>query len=94
MPSLGIVLLALLLAGFAYGGWFAAQSGGELCSQLRALPGSIGQHAARMFEEEDASAVAESAAGEQVADGEPRSSRRRRPLMPRPARCRRQHDRR
>jgi cytoskeleton protein RodZ len=66
IPSLGIVLLALLLAGFAYGGWFAAQSGGELFSQLRALPGSIGQHAARMFEEEDASAVVESASGAQV----------------------------
>ena len=68
LPSLGIVLLALLLAGFAYGGWYAAQSGGELVSQLRALPGNIGQSAARMFEEEDAPAVAESTAGERVAD--------------------------
>jgi len=60
LPSLGIVLMALLLAGFAYGGWFVAQSGNELLSQLRALPGAIGQHAAQMFEEEDALAAAES----------------------------------
>lgn len=69
LPSLGVVLLALLLAGFAYGGWFVAQSGGDLVSRLRALPGSIGQSAARMFEEEDVSVVADSASGEQVVDG-------------------------
>lgn len=59
LPSLGIVLMALLLAGFAYGGWFVAQSGDQLLSQLRALPGAIGQHAAQMFEEEDALAAAD-----------------------------------
>ena len=69
LPSFGIVLMALLLAGFAYGGWYAAQSGGELVSQLRALPGNIGQQAALMFEEEDASTVAESASPERLAGG-------------------------
>jgi cytoskeleton protein RodZ len=57
LPSVGVLLLALLLAGFAYGGWFAAQSGGTLLSQLRAIPGEIGEYAARMFEDEERQAV-------------------------------------
>ncbi len=52
LPSLGVVVMALLLAGVAYGGWFAAQSGDDVLARIKALPGDIGQYAATMFEEE------------------------------------------
>lgn len=54
LPSLGIVALGLLLAGVAYGGWFAAQSGDDVFTRIKALPGEIGQYAATMFEDEPA----------------------------------------
>ena len=54
LPSLGVIVMALLLAGVAYGGWFAAQSGDDMLARLKSLPGDIGQYAATMFEEEPA----------------------------------------
>lgn len=54
LPSLGVVVLALVLAAVAYGGWFAAQSGDDILARIKALPGDIGQYAAAMFEEEPA----------------------------------------
>jgi cytoskeleton protein RodZ len=54
LPSMGIVVVALLLAGVAYGGWFAAQSGDDVLARVKALPGEIGQYAATMFEDEPA----------------------------------------
>jgi cytoskeleton protein RodZ len=54
LPSFGVIVMALLLAGVAYGGWFAAQSGDEMFARIKALPGDIGQYAATMFEEEPA----------------------------------------
>ena len=57
LPSLGVIVMALLLAGVAYGGWFAAQSGDEMFARIKALPGDIGHYAATMFEEEPAGPV-------------------------------------
>jgi hypothetical protein len=57
LPSLGVLLLALLLAGFAYGGWYAAQSGGDLVTRITSLPGGIGQFAATYFDEDQAEAA-------------------------------------
>ncbi len=54
LPSLGVVVVALLLAGVAYGGWFAAQSGDDVLARIKALPGEIGQYAATMFDDEPA----------------------------------------
>lgn len=54
LPSVGVVVLALVLAAVAYGGWFAAQSGDDVLARIKALPGEIGQYAAAMFEEEPA----------------------------------------
>jgi cytoskeleton protein RodZ len=54
LPSMGVVVVALLLAGVAYGGWFAAQSGNDVLARIQALPGEIGQYAATMFEDEPA----------------------------------------
>jgi len=54
LPSLGVVVLALVLAAVAYGGWFAAQSGDDVLARIKALPGEIGQYAAAMFEDEPA----------------------------------------
>jgi cytoskeleton protein RodZ len=52
LPSLAVVVVALLLAGVAYGGWFAAQSGDLLVDRVKALPGDIGHYVATLFEEE------------------------------------------
>ncbi len=54
LPSMGIVVVALLLASVAYAGWFAAQSGDDVLARVKALPGEIGQYAATMFEDEPA----------------------------------------
>ena len=54
LPSVGVVVLALVLAAVAYGGWFAAQSGDDVLARIKALPGEIGQYAAAMFEDEPA----------------------------------------
>ena len=54
LPSMGVVVMALVLAGVAYGGWFAAQSGDDVLTRIKALPGEIGQYAATMFEDEPA----------------------------------------
>lgn len=64
LPSLAMVAAALTLAGVAYLGWFAAQSGEQLFGRVKAVPGEIGQYAARLFDDE----AAASGAGPQVAE--------------------------
>ncbi len=63
LPSLGVVVAALVLAGVAYGGWFAAQSGDEVLARIKAVPGEIGQYAASMFDDEAVASVDADAGG-------------------------------
>lgn len=51
LPSLGVVVLALVLTGVAYGGWFAARSGDDALTRIKALPGDIGRYAATLFDD-------------------------------------------
>ena len=61
LPSLPVVIGALVLAGVAYGGWFAAQSGDEVLARIKAVPGEIGQYAATLFDEEAIAGAADEA---------------------------------
>lgn len=76
-PGLGVLLLALLLAALAYGGWHVVQSGGgDALAKIGALPGGIGQYVADYFKSGPDEAGSASAAGrpafEPLAASEPR----------------------
>lgn len=54
LPSGPVIAASILLAAVAYGSWLTARhSDGEVFSQVRTIPGTIGQYTSDLFEESE-----------------------------------------